>query len=57
LGTGAGTFGAVTYPGITTFTVPKITVDTKGRITKIEDIGINPKVALTAYDNSNVTMK
>lgn len=52
-----GTFGAVTYPGITTFTVPKITVDTKGRITKIEDIGINPKVALTAYDNSNVTMK
>ena len=57
LGSGAGTFGAVTYPGITTFTVPKITVDTKGRITKIEDIGINPKVALTAYDNSNVTMK
>ena len=57
LGSGAGTFGAVKFEGVTTFTVPKITVDTKGRITKIEDIGIEPKVALTVYNDSVVTTK
>lgn len=41
------TFGGELLTGTTVFTVPKIKVDTKGRIVSITETNITPKVALT----------
>lgn len=48
----AGTFGGDVQQDTTTFNIPKITVNKKGLVTKVENLPITPKVAVTPYQSA-----